>query len=487
MSKDLKKETFQGFFWLFTGSSSQAALKFIVLAILARLISPEDFGLVAVTTIFLGFSKIFSQLGMGAALVQKKEITKEHIRTAYTVSLLIGVFFCALTLLFSDNIALYFNMLELSKVLRYASCIFIIDSFISVSQSLLQRNLRMKHFALADFISYLISFGVLGVFLAYLGYGVYALVYAYILQAILKAVILSYLEPHSIVPFFNKKSFNDLFFFGSGHTLARIANFFANQGDNLIVGKMMSADALGYYSNAYQLMVAPVNLIGQSLNVVLFPALASVQTDLIKVKKAYYKSIQLVAYTSFIISSVLFINAKEIVLILLGENWLDVIVPFQILAVGTVFRMTSKIGDSLMTAMGDEFRRAIIQIVYAICIIIFSYIGHFWGIKGVAIGVVIAILFNFILMTHFSLLQFKGNWRNFMVIYTKPFFFSVVVFTFSYLVLCVLRSINLNLIITEIIYLLLVLGFLVIVTLRFKNVLGVSNEIDSILSKILKK
>ena len=152
MSKNLKKNTFQGFFWLFTGSSSQAALKFIVLSILARLISPEDFGLVAVTTIFLLFSKIFSQLGMGAALVQKKKITKEHIRTAYTVSLLIGVFFCVLTLLFSDNIALYFNMLELSKVLRYTSCIFILDSFISVSQSLLQRNLRMKHFALADLI-----------------------------------------------------------------------------------------------------------------------------------------------------------------------------------------------------------------------------------------------------------------------------------------------------------------------------------------------
>ena len=136
--------------------------------------------------------------------------------------------------------------------------------------------------------------------MAFLGYGVYALVYAYILQAILKAIILSYLEPHSIFPFFNKKSFNDLFFFGSGHTLARIANFFANQGDNLIVGKMMSADALGYYSNAYQLMVAPVNLIGQSLNIVLFPALASVQTDLARVKNAYYKSIQLVAYASFI-------------------------------------------------------------------------------------------------------------------------------------------------------------------------------------------
>lgn len=486
MSKDLKNKTFKGFFWLLAGSSSQTALQVIVLSILARLVSPEEFGVVAIATIFLGFSKIFSQLGMGAAIVQKKEITKEHIRTAYTTSLFIGIFFCALTLVFSDNIAIYFNMPELSQVLKYVSCIFVIDSFISVSQSLLQRKLRMKHFALAELISYLISFGALGVLLAYSGYGVYALVYAYILQAVLRAIVLSYLEPHSILPFFDNKSFSDLFFFGSGHTLAKIANYFASQGDNLIVGKMLSADALGYYSRAYQLMVAPVNLIGQSLNIVLFPALASVQMDLIKVKKAYYKSIQLVTYASFIISAVLFVNAKEIVLILLGENWLDVIVPFQILAVGTVFRMASKIGDSLIKAMGDEFRRAVIQIIYAFCIIMFSYIGHFWGIKGIALGVLIAIFFNFILMTHLSLLQFKDNWRKFIVIYIKPLLLSVVVFTFAYTVLYVLRSFNLNLIITEIIYLLLVLGFLVIVTLRFKNVLGISDEINDILKKIGK-
>ena len=93
MSKELKKKTFTGFFWLLAGSSSQTALQVLVLSILARLVAPEDFGVISIAIIFLGFSKIFSQLGMGAAIVQRKAITTEHVRTAYTTSLIIGVFF----------------------------------------------------------------------------------------------------------------------------------------------------------------------------------------------------------------------------------------------------------------------------------------------------------------------------------------------------------------------------------------------------------
>lgn len=487
MSKNLKNKTFTGFLWLLAGSSSQTALQILVLSVLARLVAPEEFGVISIAIIFLGFSKIFSQLGMGAAIVQKETITIKHIRTAYTTSLFIGIFFCILTLIFSNKVAAYFDMPELTRVLKYVSSIFIIDSFISVSQSLLQRNLKMKFFALTELISYLIAFGVLGVSLAFLGYGLYALVYAYIAQAAIRAIMVSYLEPHSIIPFFDKKSFKELFYFGSGQTIAKTANYFAGQGDNLVVGKMLSATDLGYYSRAYQLMVAPVALIGQSLNIVLFPALASIQTDMEKVKRAYFKSTQLVAYASLIISVILFINAKEIVLILLGKNWLEVIVPFQILAVGTIFRMSYKISDSLIKALGDVHKRAVIQIIYAICVFLFSYIGHFWGIQGVAFGVLIAIFLNFVFMTHLSLLQFKDTWSKFIKLHFKPLILSVFVFIFAYITLNTLRSFALNIIVTEIIYLLLVLSFLLIVVLRFKGVLGISDEINAVIKKISKK
>ncbi|TYA52225.1 lipopolysaccharide biosynthesis protein [Formosa maritima] len=485
MAKNLKKKTFTGFFWLIVGSSSQIALQILVLSILARLITPEEFGVVSIAIIFLGFSKTFSQLGMGAAIIQKQVITTAHIRTAYTTSLLIGVFFYILMVIFSENIALYFEMPQLAKVLKYISCIFIIDSIISISQSLLQRNMKMKYFALTDLISYLISFGFLGVTLAFMGYGIYALVYAYILQAVLRAIMVFYLEPHSILPFFDRKSFKDLVFFGGGFTLAKIANYSAGEIDKLVVGKMINADALGYYSRAYQLMVAPVRLIGQSLNIVLFPALSSVQTDIERVKNAYYKSTQLVAYASLIISAILVVNAREVVLILLGENWLDVILPFQILASGTIFRMSYKIGDSLVKALGDVYRRAIFQVIYAGCVLLFSYIGQFWGIQGVAIGVSLAIFINFIFMAYLSLSLLKDDWIRFLKLHIKPFLLSILVLGFAYATLFILRFFDLNLFVTEIIYLFMVLGFLIIIFLCFKQQFGVTEEINSVI-KIIK-
>ncbi|GAA3777142.1 lipopolysaccharide biosynthesis protein [Corallibacter vietnamensis] len=487
MSKGLKQKTFIGFLWLFAGSSTQTILQVIVLSILARLVVPAEFGVISIATVFIGFSRIFSQLGMGAAIVQKKVVTTCHIRTAFTTSLVIGTFFCVLIQVFANQIAVYFEIQELALVLKLISSIFIIDSFITISQALLQRKMRMKYFALTELISYAIGFGALGIVLAFYGYGVYALVFAYILQAIIRAIILSFFEPHSIIPYFNKKSFKDLFFYGSGQTIAKIANYVAGQGDNLIVGKMLTASDLGFYSRAFQLMVAPVNLIGQSLNIVLFPALASVQTDMKKVKNAFYKSTQLVAYASLIISGILIVNAREVVLILLGENWLQVVVPFQILAVGTIFRMSYKISDSLIKALGDVHRRAIVQIVYAICVFSFSYIGHFWGIKGVALGIFAAIFLNFVFMTHLSLLQFKDYWIKFILLYIKPLILSLVVFAFAYFTLSSLRLLALNIIITEILYLFIVFGFLIIVILWFKNTLGISNEVNLVLKKIKSK
>ena len=210
---DLKKKTFSGFIWLFAGNSSQTVFQILVTTILARLISPDDFGVVAIGTVFIGFSKIFSQLGMGAAIVQRREISTSHIRTAFSISLFLGIFFCLLTVMLSNQVALYFEMTELSTVLKMVSIIFIIDSFVSVSQAIIQRKLKMKYYALTELISYLIAFGGLGVTLAFLNYGMYALVYASILQAILRAILVSYLEPHSVIPFFKRESFYDLFFF----------------------------------------------------------------------------------------------------------------------------------------------------------------------------------------------------------------------------------------------------------------------------------
>lgn len=482
----LSNRTFFGFAWLFAGSGFQSIIQIIIMAILARLITPEEFGVVSIALVIIGLSKIFSQLGLSVALVQRPEIDFSHIRTAFTSSLVIGVFFTFIFYFSSDFVAKFFNSDSLSLVLKLISVNFFLDSFTTVSQALIQRKMNMKLIASSDLISYSIGYGFIGIVLAYRGEGMFALVFANISQAIVKAIFLGIVQPHSYIPFWNKQAFMEMIPFGMGHTFAKVANYFAGQGDYLVVGKVLDAEALGFYSRAYQLMSAPVKLVAQSLNNVLFPAIASIQGDLGKVERVYFKSIKLVAYASLVVSVIVIVNAREIVLLLLGENWLEVILPFQILASGTIFRMSYKISDSLIRALGDVYKRAFRQLVYALCVFLFSYIGHFWGIVGVSYGVLLAIAINFLLMANLSLRRLNQSWSIFFVSHFKPVLFTIYVGFCSWIILIFLRSFLENLFIREALFVFL-LGLVVIpMVIIFRNYLEIDLEIQKVY-KIVKK
>ncbi len=478
--QNLKNETLGGFFWLFGGSGSQAVLQIIVLSILARLVTPYEFGVIGIALIVIRFSRIFSQMGMGPALVQRPELTQAHIRTGFTSSLLLGGFF-ALTLIASaPYVAAFFEMPELTAVLKVIALIFIIDSFVVVSQSLLQRKLKLKLYALAEVISYAIGYSTVGITLAYLGFGVWALVYARLGQVLIRSVIVSYLEPHSVIPYWNHKAFKELFYFGSGYTIAKIANYLAGQGDNLVVGKLLGADALGFYSRAYQIMVAPAALIGGSLDTALFPAMSTVQKNKKKLQNAFLRSIELIALASLPASAVIIVNAPEIVLVLLGENWTDVIFPLQILGAGMLFRVSYKISDSLARALGVVYKRAWRQIVYATAIFIGAYVGSYWNIDGVAVGVTIAIVVNFLLMAHLSLKELGTGWSPFFERHSRALALSIITLVVSLAAITQLRIYIESVFIRESVFLVFITGFLLSAFYYFRTFLRIEQEVSDI-------
>ena len=144
-------------------------------------------------------------------------------------------------------------MPSLARILKFVSIIFIVESITIISQSLLQREMKLKALAIIDLISYSF-YGIVAITLGLLGHGVWALIWGAISQAFIKNIILQIIKPHSILPF-KKKEAMDLLYFGGGFTIARFLNYFANQGDNIITGKYLGADSLGIYSRAYAIMV----------------------------------------------------------------------------------------------------------------------------------------------------------------------------------------------------------------------------------------
>ncbi|WP_084544405.1 lipopolysaccharide biosynthesis protein [Chroogloeocystis siderophila] len=440
MQKSITHSTLNGLFWVISGAGFQAILRLVVFIILARLLTPADFGIVNAASIVIGFSEIFSLLGVGPAIVQRPNLEDSHLRTGFTVSVFFGLLMASFLWLFSPSLANFFQMEELTLVIRVLVLVFPLHSISVIAESLLQRELQFRWLTSINLASFIVGYGIVGVSLALASFGIWALVGATLSQAATNSLILLIIKPHPKLPQFDRAAFDDLIHFGGGFTIARIFNYIATQGDYLVVGRWLGAEALGLYGRAYQLMVLPANLLGQALDKVLFPAMAKVQEEPKRLAIAYRRSITLIALIILPTSAALFALSPEIIHLLLGPAWTGAIIPFQILTIGMLFRTSYKVSDSLARAKGAVYKRAWIQGVYATLILAGAWLGHYWGISGVAIGVLIALSINFLLMAQLSLRLTFITWRDLFAAHIPASCFAVITYVSVWLIATFMRS-----------------------------------------------
>jgi PST family polysaccharide transporter len=437
--RGLTGSTLKGVFWMSLSAGVQALLQLLVLLILARILAPEDFGVVAAALIVVGFSLIFSQLGVGPALVQRAALEEKHIRTGFTLSLLFGVGLTGLIWMLAPAISLFFRIETLTSVVQVMSFVFLFQAVATVGEALLQRELRFRSLGIIEMLA-LGGFGVVGITLALLKLGVWALVAAHLVQALLKAALILRVEPHPKRLLLDRKAVRDLMVFGGGFTIARVGNYLSGQADNLVVGRFLGAEALGLYSRAYYLMSVPASLFGQVLDRVLFPAMAKVQHDKRRLGLAFKRGIAITALTILPLSVALLLLAPELIRVLLGPKWSEAIVPFQILVIGMLFRASYKLSDSLARATGAVYRRAWRQILFAILVAIGAYLGQKWGLAGVALGVMLAITVNFMLMAQLSLRLAELTWGSFWAVHMPALRLSLVLGIVIWIVADLLRD-----------------------------------------------
>jgi PST family polysaccharide transporter len=402
-----------GVVWTSLAQGAQSVLQLIALIVLARLLSPNEFGVFAATVVVIGFSTIFSELGVGPAIVQRPTLEARHLRVGFTLSLLLSHTVAAVVWVGAPAIAGFFQLPELAQVVRGASLVFVFHGIASVAYALAQRELRFRWLAGVEAGAFGVGFVVAGPVLAWLGFGIWALVGAHLTQHFLRMVVLLAGQPHPKQPLLERRAIVELLYFGGGFTFARIGNYLAAQGDNLVVGRWLGAQALGFYVHAYQLITAPATLVGQVLDRVLFPNMALVQLEPARLARAYRSGVAVCALLILPASVVAAIVASEIVLVLLGPAWGGVVVPFRILALGMLFRTSYKLSDSVARATGAVYARAWRQAAYAGAVVAGSLFGQVWGLGGVALGVLAAITANFALMAHLSLRLTGMRWSEF--------------------------------------------------------------------------
>ena len=418
---------FIGAIWTFLAMATQSVFQIISLVILARLLSPNEFGIFVVSMAVLGFCGIFSQLGVGPAIVQRKVLEERHVRVGFTLSLLLSAIVAVLVWLAAPAFAGLFKMPELVTVLRAGCFVLAFQGTLTVALALAQRDLRFRFLSGVDAGAFGVGYVIVGSLLAWQGFGIWALVGAYLTQHFLRMTILLANQPHRKMPLFDIATARELLYFGAGFSLARIGNYLASQGDKLVVGRLLGAQALGVYGYAYQLMNATAVLIGKVLDRVLFPTMALVQLEPARLTRAYRNGVAACALIILPASIVLTLMTPEVVMVLLGPAWMGVVEPLAILALSMVFRSSYKISDSVARATGAVYARAWRQWVFAAAIVLGAYTGQHWGLAGVSVGVLSAIALNFFLMAHLSLKLTSLSWQAFGAAHLPALALAVVI------------------------------------------------------------
>lgn len=432
--KSLTSRTIGGLIWVSSGAVAHAVLSMVIMIVQARLLSPTEFGIVGAAMIVIGFSQIFSQLGIGPAIVQRTDLNMVHLRVGFTISLILGGLVGIVFFFSAPYLAVFFRMPQLKPVVEVLAWVFPITGLSVVGQALLQRNMQFKKLALIDLFSYALCYGVLGIVLAMIGWGVWALVFAQIGQVLCSTVILLAMHPETIGIRYETAEIRQLVNYGFGFSLARIANYVATQADNLVVGKWMGPAALGIYGRAYQFLMMPATQIGTVADKVLFPAMAEVQDDKARLSRAYLTGVAIITMATLPLSGLLIILAPEIIRVLLGMKWMAVVQPFQVLAAVLVFRTSYKMSDSLTRSTGAVYRRAWRQWIYAGAVFGGAWIGHFWGLPGVALGVALSILLNFLLMLELTASIVEIAWGELVNIHLRHLAVACVVSSAAWMV-----------------------------------------------------
>ena len=356
-------------FYSSIGFGFQALLQFISMIILSRLLTPKDIGIVGAALIVINLTAIFSRLGVAPAVIQKKQLTFAHIKSSFSISMIFGILFTVIIYFSSEEVANFFHMPELEKVIKYYSPIFIIMGIATTSEALLQRNLEFKRLALLDIVSYATGYFGVGIVMAMHGYGYWALVAAFVSHHLIRSIALIIVRPppFNIIPSFSASS--DLLKYGTGQTLARIAIYGGNSGDKAVVGKYIGAETLGEYARAHQLIIMPMTMLGSVIDKVLFAAMSRIQDNQQQLNNNYRRCLMLITLIYIPVGLALFITADLAVAVLLGPQWGNVGEILQVLCLSMLFRGAAKVGDLLAKSTGAIYRRAIVQWISVIFVI----------------------------------------------------------------------------------------------------------------------
>lgn len=374
--------------WLAVAQVAQRATTLVVTAILARRLLPADFGLIALTLLSVNFISYFQDMGLSAALIQRSDLEKDHLDTAFWINVGGGLILGLLGVASAPLISAIFREPRLTTLLMVMMITLPINGLGWASHSLLQRRLAFRSISIIEWVSVVLS-GVTAVTLALVGIGVWALVAQNIVLSVISSsgrLIAAGWRPGFS---FSKKRFRELFSFSSGALGFFLVNHAMRNIDKAIIGGVLGTTALGFYTIAYNLILLPGMTICGLVGKVMFPALSSVQTDMARFRRAYLRMARTVAFCTFPLIIGLGATAKIFIPTIYSDRWMASLPILQILIVIGFFEGIA-IWGAAAWALGNTRMSLICALISLVTLSIAFSVGVQWGLTGVAWAYVIA-------------------------------------------------------------------------------------------------
>lgn len=421
----LKKQAISGMIWTYSQQFGSQLLTFAVSIILARLLLPEEFGLIGMLAIFIGIGNALFDGGLTSSLIRSTELDEEDYATVFYFNLGCSIILYGLLFISAPFIANFYDQQSLIAITRVYGLTFIISAFGTVQNTILTKELQFKKQAVITFPALVLG-GIVGVIMAYVGFGVWSLVASAIVNAFFVSVFL-WLNSDWYPKFlFNKIKFHQHFHYGYKLTLSSVLDIIFTNIYQIVIGRFYSVAQVGYYTRANSLMMLPVGNISGALNRVIFPVFSKVQDDIPRLRNVYKQVMQLVLFIITPLMVIIIVLAKPLTIFLFTEKWLPMVPILKIICLSGVLYPIHLYNLIVLQVKGrsDLFLKLEIvkKIMVAIVLVITLYYGFYALLWGQLICSVLALFIN----THYAGKMLDYSMLSQLKDITPIFIFSIV-------------------------------------------------------------
>lgn len=389
MQNNLKSKVMFSLIWKFLERGGTQGIQFIIQIILARLLTPEDYGVIAIIMIFIALANVFVQSGFGTALIQKKDTDEEDFSSVFYLSLFIATLLYLILYFTAPIISDFYKNIELIKILRVLSLTLFLGAFNSIQNTIIAKNMDFKKQFLSSLIAGIVS-GVIGIFLAYNNFGVWALVYQQLSNQFLICVTLLNIVKWRPKLMFSLYKIKKLFIFGSKLLVSSLLDTLYMNITSLVIGKVYTPAMLGFYNRGNQFPQLIVSNFNGSIQAVMFPALSAEQDNKKRVKEIVRRSIVTSSYIIFPLMIGLMVIAEPMVKLLLTEKWLECVPYLRIFCLSYALWPIHTANLQAINALGRSDIFLKLEIIKKILGIIILIISMKYGVYAIAVGVLIS-------------------------------------------------------------------------------------------------